>query len=284
MAQMGYYPGCSLSGMALEYSISVERVFKEIGVGLKEIPDWNCCGASSAHMLSDKLPVGLGSRNLSLAGEAGLKEIVVPCALCSESLLATMKAVEDPGLKAEMEDVVGRAVPTDIKVYNVIEALEAAREQWENRIGEGLKGLKAAAYYGCYLLRPKKITGFDNCENPTSMEKLIADFGAEPVEWAYKNECCGGGFTMSNSGEVAQLVARIYEDARANGAEALVVACPMCFANLEMRAPDASKILGEDIELPILYLTDLLGLALGLSAKELGLEKHMRKAAHLAAK
>ena len=274
--QFGYYPGCALHGSSSEYGLSVSAVFKELGVELKEIYDWNCCGASSAHMLNAKLPVALNARNLALAAEQGMAEVVAPCPLCSEGMLAAIKKIAgSKKARAMIEQIIGRKVSGYIKVLNIVQAIENIRDLWEPRVKGKKSPLKAACYYGCLLVRPRDIVEFDDAEDPKSIEKLVADFGFEPIQWEFRTECCGGGFTVSNAEDVATLVGRIYEDAMLHGADCIVAVCPMCVANLEMRAGEASKKFGRKFELPIVYLTDLLGMAIGMKPSDYGLDKHL---------
>jgi len=274
--EFGYYPGCALHGSSSEYGLSVSAVFKELGVELKEIKDWNCCGASSAHMLNAKLPVALNARNLALAAEQGITEIVAPCPLCSEGMLGAMKKIaESKKTRADIERIIGRKLSGDIKVLNIVQAIDLTRDLWEPRVKDKKSPIKAACYYGCLLVRPPDIVEFDEAEDPKSIETLVKEFGFEPVNWEFRTECCGGGFTVSNAEDVATLVGRIYEDAMLHGADCIVAVCPMCLANLEMRAGEASRKFGRKFELPIVYLTDLLGMAIGMKPSDYGLDKHL---------
>ena len=273
--ELGYYPGCALHGSSIEYGKSVEKLFEAMGVNLVEIPDWCCCGASSAHMIHHKLPTALNARNLGLATEAGISEIVTPCPLCSEGMLKALQKIgSDPKKRAQMEEITGRKIDPELKVLNVVQALEHTREIWEPKLRENTDPIKAACYYGCLMVRPPEVVNFDNPEKPVRLDALVKAFGYEPVEWSFKTECCGGGFTVSNPGDVATLVSKIYDNALFHGAEMIVTICPMCLANLEMRASEAENKTGKKYRLPVVYITDLLGLAIGMAPEELGLDKH----------
>lgn len=274
--ELGYYPGCALSGTSAEYGKSVENLYKALGVNLIEIPDWNCCGASSAHMMNARLPVALNARNLALASENNLKEIVTPCPLCSEGMLGALKDMAaDPGKRKEIEDIIERKVDPDIQILNIVQSLERVRGLWEPRLKEDVPKLKVACYYGCLLVRPPETVNYDEPEKPTKIDDMVKEFGFETVDWSFKTECCGGGFTVSNAKDVGMLCGRIYENAIYHGAEAIVCVCPMCLANLEMRVGEASKNFGMKFNLPIVYITDLLGLAIGMEPTELALDKHL---------
>jgi len=274
--ELGYYPGCALSGTSAEYGKSVENLYKALGVNLIEIPDWNCCGASSAHMMNAKLPVALNARNLALASERNLKEIVTPCPLCSEGMLGALKDMAaDPEKRKEIEDIIERKVDPDIKILNMVQSLERVRDLWEPRLKKDVPKLKIACYYGCLLVRPPETVNYDEPEKPTKIDEMVREFGFETVDWSFKTECCGGGFTVSNAKDVGMLCGRIYENAIYHGAEAIVCVCPMCLANLEMRVSEASKSSGMKFNIPIVYITDLLGIAIGMEPTELGLDKHL---------
>ena len=274
--EFGYYPGCALSGTSAEYGKSVENLFKALGVNLIEIPDWNCCGASSAHMMNSKLPVALNARNLALATESNLKEIITPCPLCSEGMLSALKDMAaDPDKRKEIEDIIERKVDPDIQILNIVQSLERVRSLWEPRLKESVPNLKVACYYGCLLVRPPETVNYDNPEKPTKIDDMVKEFGFETVDWSFKTECCGGGFTVSNAKDVGMLCGRIYENAIYHGAEAILCVCPMCLANLEMRVGEASKEFGMKFKIPIVYITDLLGLAIGMEPTELALDKHL---------
>jgi heterodisulfide reductase subunit B len=178
-------------------------------------------------------------------------------------------------MKEQLEKIIERKLNTNVKVLNIVESIERTREIWEPRVKNHKSDLKMAAYYGCLLVRPPDIVKFDNPENPQSIEKLIKDFGYQPVQWEFRTECCGGGFTVSNAGDVATLVGRIYDDALFHEADAIVCVCPMCLANLEMRTGEASAKFKREFKMPVVYLTDLLGLAIGMKPASFGFDKHL---------
>ena len=274
--KIGYFPGCSLGGTAKEFDISLRAVMKALGVELVEIDDWSCCGASSAHASSHLLAVSLPARNLLLAGQQGLTEIVAPCAACySRLVIAQHEVANDAGLKAKVERAIESPLPAgEIRILNVVQLFERiGPEKLQAAKRVDLAGLSIAAYYGCLLVRPHEITGFDDVEQPVIMDAILAATGARLVDWNFKTECCGGAHSISHKPIVTKLSKKILDDARQSGANVVAVACPMCHSNLDMRQVELRKEGGHQ-DLPVLYLTELLGLALGLGRKELGLDLH----------
>jgi len=186
--KIGYYPGCALEGSSMEYSMSVERVMKELGVELMAVRDWNCCGASAAHSTNHKLSVALPFRNLAIAKEQGLTEVFAPCPFCSKTLINTNAEVtEKTALQAEMKEVTGQAYDGSVQIVNSVAIFSRLIEQISSKvIAERLKDLKVACYYGCLLVRPPKLLKYDEPEQPTSMDEIVKKIGAVPVEWEYR--------------------------------------------------------------------------------------------------
>ncbi len=267
---IGYFPGCSLEGTAAEFDMSIQAVTQALGLPLAEIDDWNCCGASAAHQTNHLLGLALPARTIALAASQGHEEIFAPCAACSNRLIAAQAAwAKDEHVRNEVEESIGMKLPVKtLPVRNCIDFLLPHLEKIKTATVKPLAGKKPACYYGCLLVRPPKVVAFDDPENPTSMEKVAAATGAEPVTWAFRTECCGAAFAMGSTKSVERLCERISGNAKAEGATMLVVACPLCHANLDMRQPKGCA-------LPVLYLTQLVGLALGIEPRALGLEKHI---------
>ena len=273
--KLGYYPGCALEGSSKDYSMSVERIFKEIGVELEPIKDWNCCGASAAHSTNHKLSLALPYRNLALAKEQGLTEVFAPCPFCSKTLINTNYELADEKKRSTLH--AQRPTPYDgsVKVINSVDIFTRLMDKIQPKINPArLKDLKVACYYGCLLVRPPKLLKYDDPEQPTSMDEVVKKLGAEPVDWEFKIECCGGGFTVCNEEAVLELSNKILEDAKDNGAQAIIVACQMCQINLDMRQKAIEKKYNVSYNMPIIYLPQLIGLAMGIEAKELGLDLH----------
>jgi heterodisulfide reductase subunit B len=278
--KLGYYPGCALEGSSKDYSMSLERVFKEIGVGLEPIKDWNCCGASAAHSTNHKLAIALPYRNLTLAKEQGLTEVFAPCPFCSKTLINTNSEIfNKEGRRAFMpEQFLPEGSPTydgTVKVINSVDIFTRLMDKIQPKINPArLKDLKVTCYYGCLLVRPPKLLKYDDPEQPTSMDEVVKKLGAQPVDWEFKIECCGGGFTVCNEEAVLELSNKILEDAKENGAQAIIVACQMCQINLDMRQKAIEKKYNVSYNMPIIYLPQLIGLAMGIEPKELGLNLH----------
>jgi len=269
----GFYPGCSMKGSAREYSESLLAVAKALGRELPEIPDWNCCGATAAHNLDHDLALALPARILAAAEKEGMEEVLVPCAACYSRLKVTRhELLEDEALRKRISGLVETDYHGSAKVMNIIEWL-AAVPDLEKLVKKPFQR-KVACYYGCLLVRPAGVVKFDRPEEPQSMDLLMRKLGAEPLDWAFKTECCGAGFSVSRTDLVAKLSGLILEDAVSRGAEAVIVACPMCHLNLDMRRPNIEKGSGKKYMIPVIYITQALGLAMGLPAKKLGLQRH----------
>lgn len=273
--KVGYYPGCSLTGGSREYHESVTALAKAFNIELVQIPDWNCCGSTAAHNLNKTLSLSLPARNLGLAEKNGLDEIVVPCAACYNRLTTTQNELNhDKKLKDDISGVIGMPLGGKTEILNVIQFMQ---KYILPSIPEKTKkpfSFNVACYYGCLLVRPQKEVKFDRAEDPRSMDEIAAAAGAMPVEWPFKTECCGAGLTMSKTDTVARLSGKIVREAVERKAEAIVVACPMCQSNLDMRRPEINRATGMKLDIPVIYITQLVGLAAGLDKKELGLQRH----------
>jgi len=274
--KFGYYPGCTLLGTAREFEESLFAIAKRIGLELEAIPDWNCCGATAAHNLSHLLSIALPARNLALAEKSGMEEILVPCSACYSRLaVARFELLENESLRKEVSELIEMDYQGTARVLNIIEGLNKVfGDSGEIKIVKPFEH-KVACYYGCLLVRPPKVVKFDRPEDPQSMDELMKKIGATPIDWAFKVECCGAGFSVSRTDLVAKLSGRIIEDATKRGADAIIVACPMCHSNLDMRRGDIEKALGKKYSVPVIYLTQAIGLALGIDEKELGLHRHL---------
>ena len=277
---LAYYPGCSMHGTSREYDESLRAVAATLEVELREIDDWNCCGASSAHIADHLLAVALPARNLALAEAQGASEILAPCAACYNRLSGAAHAVADePGLATKVPEVLGRPFNNSVQVLSIVELLQGLTPVIEERIGRldrrrwrgnPLEQLNIAAYWGCLLVRPAATTGFDDAEQPSGMDDVIRACGANPVKWNMAVECCGGAFSVSRTSSVLRLSRAIIDDARSSGADAILAACPMCHGNLDFR----QSAMNLDPPMPVLYITQLVGLALGLPPEKLGFARH----------
>ncbi|MBN2346518.1 MAG: CoB--CoM heterodisulfide reductase iron-sulfur subunit B family protein [Candidatus Aminicenantes bacterium] len=269
----GFYPGCSMKGSAREYNESLMAVAAALGRDLPEVPDWNCCGATAAHNLDRDLSLALPARILAAAEKEGMNEVLVPCAACYSRLKTTRHELnEDEALRRRIAGLVEAPYEGSAEVVNIIEWLGRIPDL-EGRVKKPF-ARKVACYYGCLLVRPAGVVRFDRPEEPQSMDRLMKKLGADPIDWAFKTECCGAGFSVSRTDLVAKLSGLILEDAVSRGAEAVIVACPMCHLNLDMRRPNIEKRAGKKYRIPVMYITQALGLALGLAPRKLGLQRH----------
>jgi heterodisulfide reductase subunit B len=272
---IGYYPGCALHGSSNDYEQSLRACLGALDVQLDEMKDWICCGATAAHSLNHKLSLALPARNLAVAERDGIKQLFAPCPLCSMQLLKAKKAVADERVRKELSEIVEADVRGESEVLNLIQLFEKIGvDRLKSAVKAPLKSITGACYYGCLLTRPPDVVHFDDFEQPTSMETIVAALGAKTVEWNYKTECCGAGMTMSNEDIVLELAHKILSNAAEHGANCLVVACPMCHVNLDMKQAAVERRFGKKLGMVVYYLSDLVGLALGLSAEQLGINRH----------
>ncbi|MDH6354408.1 heterodisulfide reductase subunit B [Dysgonomonas sp. PH5-45] len=272
--KIGFYPGCSLKGTSSEYAQSTLALAKAFGVDLVEVEDWNCCGATAAHNLSHELATALPARILALAQKQGLTELVIPCAACYNRLSVTQHELnKNTALKTRVEEILQMPLSGNIEILNVMQFVEKyIADKIEEKVTTPFNH-KVVCYYGCLLVRPHDILKFDRLEDPQSMDSLMRKIGAESMDWGYKTECCGAGFSVSRTDIVAKLSGNIVKDAADRGAQAIIVACPMCQSNLDMRRKHINSYLHQKVDTPVLYITQAIGLAVGVSRKELGLEK-----------
>ena len=274
--EYGYYPGCSLEGTAKEFDKSLKEVLTKLNCGLKEIEDWSCCGASSAHITSHLLSVALPVRNLLLAEKQGLNDVVAPCAACFSRLLSSQKEMKlDEKTRMKVEDLMEEKFSNGIQIFNLIQlfqkiGLDKIKEAKKIDLGD----LKAACYYGCLLVRPAEIVNFDDEEDPKTMEEVVKAAGVQTVDWNYKTECCGASHSIAHTDIVEKLSKKILDDAVSHGADVIIAACPMCHSNLDMRQKNIIKHNPDHKVIPVLYLSQLVGIALGISYKNLGLNLH----------
>lgn len=276
MSSIGYFPGCSLSGTAAEYDQSLRAVAACMGIELQEIPDWVCCGATSAHAIDHEAALCLAADNLAKARRAGMTQVLAPCAMCYSRLAsASHELAEKPGLSARVATALGQSADLAMEKVRPLSVLNwlatIPQSTITGFVTRPLKGLKVACYYGCLLVRPPQVTGADNAEAPRSMERIITALGGEPVRWSMATECCGASFALSRKEVVLRQTQRICQAARKAEADAICLACPMCHANIDVRQ---AELPGGQRPLPTMYLTQLMGLAFGLSAEKLRLKSH----------
>jgi heterodisulfide reductase subunit B2 len=270
-----FFPGCSLDSTAKDFHMSTMAVAEALGIQLEEIPDWSCCGSSPAHSTDATMAAALPARNLAAAKQQG-HDVVVCCAACYSRLAsANLALAEDENLRLEVSKVVGEIYGGEVRVRHFLQVLreDVGLAEIRERVTRSLDGLKVACYYGCLLTRPRELSILDDPENPQVIEELMSAAGANPIEWPFKTECCGASFSITRTDTVKRLTGEILRMAKLSGADCVVVACPLCQNNLDLRQADIEKAAGEKIGLPVFYFTQLIGRALGLSDSALGIGK-----------
>ncbi len=274
MTAYAYFPGCSAHGTAKEYDQSTRSVCARLEIELKEIPDWICCGASPAHAVNPLLSFSLVAKNLDLSP---INQIVTGCAACFNRFKTTLYTLQhDRPLWERVRQIVQpeKLNGNDFRIAHLLEVIgeDFGLDNLKERVVKPLKGLKVACYYGCLLVRPPKVMAFDDPDNPTKMDELMKAIGAEPVEWEFKTECCGAFHAIPHPEIVLTLTSKILQAAKDASADVISVACPMCQINLDLRQLDLKKQ-GKNFDIPVLYFTQILGLALGIAENELGLDR-----------
>jgi heterodisulfide reductase subunit B len=274
MMQVGYFPGCSLESSAKEFDLSLRAVLEKMDFSVREIPDWNCCGASPAHSLNEELAMALPYRNLVKAEEADLKTVLSPCPACYSHMKHTHeKVMKDPVLADRLRTIVGKAYHGGTKSKHLLDFIkeDMGMDRLRSSAKISLKGLKVASYYGCLTRLPGVC--LDDQENPILMDEIVHALGGESLDWSYKTECCGASLSLTKTEIALRLVRSILEAAQEKGAECIAVVCPLCQSNLDARQAVASRQSGSDRKMPILYLTQLIGLCQGLGYSQLGLDR-----------
>ncbi|MFB2836079.1 CoB--CoM heterodisulfide reductase iron-sulfur subunit B family protein [Floridanema evergladense] len=272
-----YYPGCSLHTTAKEFDISTKVVMEELGIELRELEDWSCCGGSVAAGVSHDVGMALAARNVALAQKQNL-DLLTSCSGCYNKSARALKALDNEAEKERITAILsemGVSVSDyNIRVRNVVDVL-ANDVDIASRIKNPLTGLKVACYYGCLLTKPADITGWDSPVFPMSMDKLSQICGAEVVDFRSKTKCCGGPILVAKQDVAFDLTKNLLDEAKSLGADCIVLACPLCATNLELRQPDIEKKYNVSYNLPILYITEIIGLALGIKPGKLGINKHI---------
>lgn len=271
-----YMPGCSLLSTARGYDTSARAVIRELGSELVELEDWNCCGANAIESVSYLLSIALPARNLALA-ELANRELVTSCSSCFLNLFKVNHRLQrEPPLRGRLEEILAAAglhYSGKCQVRHLLDVVanDIGREAVANRVERKLSGLKVVPYYGCQTVRP--YGEYDGPYLPTSMDRLIEAVGAEPFPYLWKTRCCGGVLMTTEKAIGMSLVSELL--AAAQGADCIVTVCPMCQMNLDAYQREISVQLGVRIHMPVLFLTQLLGLAFGLPERELLLDQNI---------
>ena len=276
---LAYYPGCSLHGTSGEFDASFKATARALDLTLQEIPGWECCGNTAAHSINRLLAAALPVNELAkVEQDMKLDAVAVPCAACYSRFKTGAHEVEDNEQTAsDVRAVVGRAYNGGVEVQNLIDVYHDAvgLDELAAKVTKPFGGLKIACYYGCLLTRPPKVTLADDPEYPMHMDEVVKALGCTPVDWNYKTDCCGASLALTEQQIVDDLVTRILTDAKACGADAVSDACPLCQVNLDGRQTEIMRTDKQWQPIPVVFLSQLVGRALGLSEKELGLKKHL---------
>ena len=270
-----FFPGCSIHGTAREYGLSLKAVFQRFGVGLNEIEDWSCCGATAARSLDGFLPIMLGARNLALAQKRG-QPLLAPCNLCYNNLAVARHALEEDELRQRVNSSLrdlGLAYSGGVALLHPLQVIdsEVTVERIAAEVVCPLLGLKVVSYYGCLLTRPGYASVGESNFNPTALDRLASALGADPLPFSAKTRCCGGPLLMTHPKAAGLAAKRLLDEARDLGAQCIVVTCPQCQLSLGASQGTIEARYGVKYNIPVLYFTQLLGLALGIDPRALGL-------------
>ena len=274
MKTYAYFPGCSLEKMANSYHVSTMETSRALGVELKELEDWNCCGATAYFHVDELLAYTLCARNIAMAEQMKLP-LVAPCSGCYKNMFFTRDHLKhDSDLTEHINDALAEdnlKFSGDSAVHHLIEVFvnDVGLAEVRAKVTNPLKGLRVAAYYGCQIMRPRKAQ--EDVEQPKFFEDLVAACGAEPVNYPLRLTCCSGALIITNREAALSLVRNLLESAVRSKAAVIVTACPLCQVNLECYQKQVNKEFGTEFNLPVMYFTQLMGLALGISPKRLGI-------------
>lgn len=272
----GYYPGCSGMGTSAEYDRSTRAVAAVLNLPLQDIEDWSCCGSTPAHTIDHALSTALSARNFVQAEKQGVTDVLTPCPSCLKNLRTALHRMKDPHIGPKASKLLGGETPQDEHtVKSVLQVIyqDIDREVLKRQVIRPLTGLKIVPYYGCLMSRPAELMQFGDPENPVAMDELMEIAGAEVLPFPLKVDCCGASMGIPVNEAVTRQSGGIVGLAASLGADAIVVACPLCQMNLDMRQSQINRAHKTKYNIPVLYYTQLLGIAFGIPEKELGLNK-----------
>lgn len=287
-----YYPGCSLRHSAEPYDLSTRAIGQAFDLALSEIEDWNCCGATEYISINKAGAYALVGRNLALAsGQEGVRELVAPCSACYLNL---RKVDYNMGKYASVEAMTNEALaagglhyaPGSLHIRHLLDVVveDVGYDAIGAKVIRKLDGLRLAPYYGCLIVRPQLNGGTADPEYPTHLDRLLATLGAEVVDYPLKTHCCGGHMTQISADTAYELIRRLLQNAADYDADAIVTACPMCQLNLDAFQSQVNRHFGTDYRIPVVYFTQMIGLALGMEAEALGIGREIVPAAPALAK
>ncbi|NIS79842.1 MAG: disulfide reductase [Anaerolineales bacterium] len=284
-----YLPGCSLEHSAIAYHQSTMAIASRLGLEFVELTDWNCCGATE-YISVELIPAyALSGRNLALAAQHKAQghgdQLVAPCSACFLNLCNANRSMADSPELAEKVNIALSAGgmhydPDSVRVRHLLDVIvnDIGYEAITQEVSRPLYGLRISPYYGCLIVRPGFDGGFDDSENPTSMEKLLRGLGAVAVDFPLKTQCCGGHMTQIMRSEALELIRRLLQTVADSGADLIVTPCPMCQLNLDVYQSGVNHQFGTDFHIPILYFTQLMGLAFGMTHRSLGIGREFTDA------
>ena len=271
--KVSYYPGCSLEGTATAYARSIQDICASLDIELEEIPDWNCCGATAAHSIDHRAGIALAGRTLNQAAGLPNADMLVPCPMCFNRLKTAARTLgSDSDRRYDM-----RLDDNLPNVWDLADFLssDTMLKTTAEKIRTPLEGLRVVSYYGCMANRPPEITEAADCENPQALDRIVENLGATAIPWAYKTDCCGASQVLSRRDIVSRLVGKLYDMAQRVGAQAIVVSCQMCQANLDIYQERIGADWGRRFSFPIYYFTELIGLARGVAGVKKWLSGHI---------
>jgi heterodisulfide reductase subunit B2 len=271
---VAYYPGCSLESMAAEFNHSTKAVCEALDIHLVEPKGWVCCGSSAAHRADPQVALDLPLKNLALIEQSGFSQVAMPCAACFNRHQAALYEIRHhPQMKDHFERHADYRYQDSVRVVTLPRLIleKVGKQGLQEKVTNPLRDLKVVSYYGCLLTRPPEVTGAESPENPTDIDELMDAIGAQAIDWSYKTSCCGAAHSLTRPDIVLKLSGSLLEQARLAGADAVAVACPLCHLNLDARQMQMK--LPEPV--PVLYITQLMAVALGLPLKKAALQKNL---------
>ena len=287
MAKLRYafFPGCTLESAAGELKVSTEKTCKALGIELAEVPGWTCCGAAQIQDIDDFLGVAINARNIALAEKAGFDKMLTVCNTCTLMLRTAKRRLdEDEKLRAKVNEALapmGLRYEGSCEITHYLWALveDYGLGNLKKRVKRPLSSLSVANFYGCHILMPPDVMGFENPRNPRSMEMLAEALGARNVDFEQRLACCGFHAIYPAEREALASNGVSCLTAREAGADCLVTPCPLCHMAIDMWQADSQKRFDADITMPVLHLPQLVGLSLGFTPKEMAIDRHVVKAA-----
>ena len=283
----GFFPGCTLEGAAAELKISTELTCKKLGINLQEIDGWTCCGATQAQEVDDFFTLLTNARNLALAEQQGFSRIMTVCNTCTMVLRETKHRLDSNEiLKTEVNNAlaeIGLEYKGEVEVTHYLWALiqDYGLDMLKEQVKKPLHNLKIANFYGCHILMPPSVMDFENMRNPSSMEALVEALGAKNIDFKNRLACCGFHSIYPAEKEAKLANGCTCIEARTKGADCIVTPCPLCHFALDSYQPEFQKYFDEKVEIPVLHLPQLVGLALGFSMEELGISHHIVNATNM---